>query len=84
MVENKVPVKIQVTAYSGYRANERPIGFILNKRKFDVVNIIDRWYEMEYDYYKVLADDYKIYLLKWHHTDDLWFLEKIIERSREH
>ena len=81
---NKLPVKIEVTAYSGYRANERPIHFIVNEQKLDVVNIIDRWYGMEHDYYKILADDYKVYLLKWHRLEDLWFLEKIIERSGEH
>ena len=77
---NKIsfPQKIEVNAYSGYKANERPISFILEDQKFEVHRIIDRWYGEENDYFKVLADDGKIYQLRWHRTMDVWSLEKIV------
>ncbi|MBN2033953.1 MAG: hypothetical protein JW836_11805 [Deltaproteobacteria bacterium] len=80
MREDNFPVKVEVAAYSGYKSNERPLYFIFNDRKLDVIDIIDRWYGVQHDYYKLLADDCKIYLLKWHRMHDLWFLVKIIER----
>jgi hypothetical protein len=45
-----------------------------------VQNIIDRWHGVEHDYFKVMADDGKVYFLKWNRILDLWVLEKIIEK----
>ena len=73
-----IPQKIEVMAYSGYKANERPLSFVLDSRKLEVIHIMDRWYGEEHDYFKVLADDGKVYLLRWHRTLDSWFLEKIL------
>lgn len=84
MSGDSLPKKIEVGAYSGYKANERPLYFILDGQKLEVQNIIDRWYGVEHDYYKVLAQDGRVYLLRWHRTLDLWFLEKIIERLGKH
>ena len=75
----QTPVKIEVEAYSGYKANERPLSFVLDQKKRVVVNVMDRWYGEEHDYYKVLADDGRIYLIRWHRLLDLWFLVKIME-----
>lgn len=77
----QTPVKIEVVAYSGYKANERPLYFVLEQRKLVVVNVMDRWYGEEHDYFKVLADDGKVYLIRWHRVLDLWFLVKILERT---
>lgn len=72
-----LPKKVEVIAYSGYKTNERPLSFILDGRKLEVTNIIDRWYGEEHDYFKVLADDGKVYRLRWHRTMDFWSLEKV-------
>ena len=78
-VQSKI---IEVVAYSGYKANERPLYFILNNQKLEVRNVIKRWYGVEHDYFKVLADDGKVYLMRWQRTLDLWFLVKITEAQR--
>lgn len=75
-----LPKKIEVVGYSGYKANERPLCFVLDGERLLVQNIIDRWYGVEHDYFKVVADDGKVYLLKWHRSLDLWFVEKILDR----
>jgi len=75
------PKKIEVGAYSGYKANERPLFFVLDDRTFNVKNTIERWYGVEHDYFRVLADDGKVYLLRWHRSLDVWFLVKTIERE---
>lgn len=75
------PVKIEVAAYSGYKANERPLHFTLGANRLGVVEVLDRWYGEEHDYFKVLADDGKVYLIRWHRLPDLWFLVKILEKA---
>lgn len=76
--------KIEVTAYSGYKANERPLRFQLDDRRLEVKGVLDRWYGQEHDYFKVLASDGRVYLLKWHRCIDIWFLVKIIDRIGRH
>jgi hypothetical protein len=81
---NVLPKKIEVVGYSGYKANERPLYFVLDEERLHVQNIIDRWYGVEHDYFKVTADDGKVYLLKWQRSVDLWFVEKILDRLGKH
>ncbi len=71
---------IEVSAYSGYRANERPLYFVLECQRVDVEEILDRWYGEDYDFFKILGNDGRVYLLKWHRALDTWFFEKILER----
>ena len=69
-------IKIEVAAYSGYKANERPLYFVVDQQKFQVAKVLDRWYGQDYDYFKVLADDGQAYTLKWHRYLDVWFILK--------
>ena len=65
---------IQVGAYSGYKANERPLYFIVENQRTDVKQVLERWTGQNHDYFKVLADDGQVYVLKWHRASDTWFL----------
>jgi hypothetical protein len=67
-------IKIEVAAYSGYKANERPLYFVVDQQKFQVTKVLDRWYGQDHDYFKVLADDGQVYTLKWHRYLDVWFI----------
>ncbi len=69
---------IQVSCYSGYKANERPINLTVRGRKLLVEEIIDRWYGVDHSYFKILANDQKIYLIRYNQDEDLWTLEKIM------
>jgi len=80
MYEEKCPEKLQVESYSGYKANERPTLFCLKDRRVGIVDIIDRWYGTNHDFFKVLADDGRVYVLKWQRFTDEWFLVKVVER----
>jgi len=82
--KDDLPKPIKVSAYSGFKANERPTAFTVDGQRRDVANVIDRWYGVEHDYFKVLADDGKVYLLRWHRILDLWFLVKVTERAGKH
>ncbi len=81
MEEDFQETVIEVGAYSGYRANERPLYLVLAGRMVKVRDILDRWYGQDHDYYKILGDDGRVYLLKWHRFQDVWSLEKALEGS---
>ena len=73
--ENKIPIK--VNAYSGYKANERPLSFSIGDLKIRVIKIIDRWSDPGRDCFTVQGDDGKKHTLFWERETDLWFvLEK--------
>jgi hypothetical protein len=57
-----VPIKVE--CYSGYRNDETPRSFIWNNRRYEIVEIIDRWYQTSRepavptsDYFKIRAED---------------------------
>ncbi|MBW1850825.1 MAG: hypothetical protein JRJ15_05225 [Deltaproteobacteria bacterium] len=68
--------KIDVVAYSGYKANERPVHFVLDDQKKVVKKILRQWYGQDHAYFKIVADDGLVYLLKWHRLSDSWFCGK--------
>ncbi|RQW76916.1 MAG: hypothetical protein EHM51_02700 [Geobacter sp.] len=66
--------KLDVQTYSGFKADERPVSFSLGERSLQVREIVDRWYDVDHNYYKVLADDGKSYLLRHDLNADAWEL----------
>jgi len=67
-----------VTAYSGYKAKERPLSFTIDDKRLEVRDILCRWAEPEKDFFKIIADDDKEYTLSWNRKSDLWLIEKIL------
>ncbi len=69
---------VKVECYSGYRVNELPVAFTINEcddtRSFKIREVIDRWFGETADYFKVIADDENIYLLKYDGRQDVWDL----------
>ena len=68
---------VEVQCYAGYRADERPISFILDDRKYIIEHIIDRWRSPEFEFFKVSADDDKVYLLKHDMRRHEWACENV-------
>jgi hypothetical protein len=63
--------RIPVECYSGYKANERPMAFTFHDRRWEVAEIVDRWYEgnretgrPEFNYFKVRISEGKTFLLR--------------------
>ena len=64
-------IPIKVKCHSGYKTDEYPKYFYWEGVRFDIAEIIDRWYQGENtigfpvsNYYKVITTDNKTYLLK--------------------
>ncbi|TFG92647.1 MAG: hypothetical protein E4H15_03235 [Syntrophobacterales bacterium] len=71
--------RIHVECHSGYKANERPEVFKLGDRRWEVAEIIDRWYEGSreaggpaLDYFKVRTREGKIFLIRYNALFDAW------------
>jgi len=69
------PMKVEVEAYSGFKANERPRSFRLNECQYQVREICDQWYGPESSYFKVRADDENLYILQYWPGREEWSLE---------
>jgi hypothetical protein len=73
--------KIQVECYSGYKADERPVAFTYQGERWEIQEVVDRWYEggldsskPVIDYFKVRAIDCNIYFLRYQRELDAWSL----------
>lgn len=71
------PLKISVECYAGHKADERPIRFAIKDHTYEIQDIIDRWYDPQDTYFKVLADDGNHYILRHCHRgqEEYWALE---------
>lgn len=76
-------IPIRVECYAGHKADEAPRRFALEDAWLEVVEVIDRWYQVESlpewpaaDYFKIRAADEREYLLKHDHETDEWFLAR--------
>jgi hypothetical protein len=70
----------KVISYAGYKANERPLYFTVDDIRHEVRDIISRWAGPEKDFFKVIADDGRVYTLSWNRKSDMWIIEKITEK----
>ena len=66
---------IHVTAYSGYKANERPCEFTVDEDLHEIAEVEDRWYEPAAMYFRVRTTGGKRFILRYTETDDEWTLQ---------
>jgi len=71
--------QISVECYSGYKVNERPVAFTFRDRRWEIEEIVDRWYEgtreaglPALDYFKVRVREGKTFLLCYNALFDAW------------
>ncbi len=65
-------MEIRVDCYAGYRGEETPRAFYLGLRRMVVVEVMDRWLAPDHRYFKVLADDGGIYILRHDPAREVW------------
>lgn len=69
-----VKISLKVKTYSGYKADERPVSFTVVNRTFQVKEILDQWYGIDHVYYKLIADDSNLYIIRHDREADEWEL----------
>lgn len=74
--------QIPVECYSGYKANERPAAFTFQERRWEVAEIVDRWYEGGIEpersvanYFKVRTTEGNVFLLRYLPLSDAWSIQ---------
>lgn len=63
---------IRVECYAGHRADEEPRRLFIGERKIELKEVIDRWLDPTYRYFKVRGDDDGIYILRHDLSSDTW------------
>lgn len=74
-------MKIDVRCYSGYKVNERPVSFSIGEKSLNVEELIDQWYGPDCSYFKVMADDGNMYILKYNEFNDEWEMNFFQDKS---
>ncbi len=74
-----IPIKVE--CHSGYKADEYPKCFYWNNDRFEIQEIIDRWYQGDHDpewpisnYFRVDTTCGKQYIIKHDIENDEWYL----------
>ena len=74
-------IPVLVECHSGYKADEFPKCFYWDTIKFEIKDVLDRWYQGDLNpespaanYFKVSTADNKIYILKHEDISDRWYL----------
>jgi hypothetical protein len=67
--------EIRVECHAGYRADERPLRFVLRGRPFEINELDGRWYSPDASYFRVRAEDGNYYVLRHDEVQDLWTLD---------
>jgi hypothetical protein len=73
-------IHVQVECYSGYKRDQRPIRFTLGDHTLEVEEVQDQWYSPSAMYFRVKAEDQKIYVLCHQEGQDEWTLESVRNR----
>jgi len=75
--------RIQVECYSGYKINERPMAFTYQGHRWEIQEIVDRWYEGDIDpirpevsYFKVKTTEGSIFILRYLYLFDSWSMHQ--------
>src|SRR4051812_1959291 len=68
-------IRIYVEAYSGYKANERPMRFYVDEDTYEISAIHDLWEDPNATFFKVTTTEQKTYLLRYDACEDEWSLQ---------
>jgi hypothetical protein len=66
---------MKVECYAGYKGGQYPQRFTLGEQVLEVREIEDQWYSPSAQYFRVLAGDGSIYILRHDEENDTWTLD---------
>ncbi len=75
------PSSLRVECYSGYRGEQTPWRFYLHERCFQVHELLDCWLGPGHRYFKVVADNGGVYILRHDTGHDHWELTMFAARG---
>jgi hypothetical protein len=66
---------MKVECYAGYKGEQYPKRFTLGEQVLEVTDVEDQWYSPSSQYFRILANDGNVYVLRHDQEKDLWTLE---------
>ena len=70
---------IEVSTHDEYRGAQEPVSFVWHGKKYNVEQIVDRWYEGRIDstrmpmlYFRVKTQSGEIFLIRYHEFFRVW------------
>jgi hypothetical protein len=76
---NLIPIKVET--HAGYKTNEYPTAVTIDQNRYEITEIIDRWYQYDIDsdmppanYFKVMISTDQYLVIKHIKNTDDWFL----------
>jgi hypothetical protein len=73
---------LRVICYAGYRGEQTPQRFYIGERVVVVIEVLDRWIAPDHRYFKCLASDEDIYILRHDTVRQSWELTLFTHASR--
>jgi hypothetical protein len=81
--------EIKVECYSGYKGEESPRAFIYLEKRYEISEILDRWYEggldptaLRHDYFKVKTAEGEVFLIRYTPRFQSWTLCRYVSAPR--
>ncbi|MDX1374941.1 MAG: hypothetical protein R3357_05210 [Burkholderiales bacterium] len=71
-------MRIRVECYAGFRGEQEPRAFTLGERRFEVIEILDRWLDPAHRYFKVAVEDKRKFLLRQDTGSGEWVLAGLV------
>ena len=65
---------VRVECYAGHRGEETPRVIVIDDRRINVVEILDRWLAPDHRYFKLKGDDGDVYIVRHDPARLLWEL----------
>ena len=75
-------MNIRVECYAGHRGEQEPRAFTLGERRFEVLEILDRWIAPGSRHFKVKVDDGRTFVLKHDTGSGNWELAAMVGPER--
>jgi hypothetical protein len=67
-------MEIVVECYAGYRGEETPRRFTVGERPVEVASVIDQWMTPDYRYFRLAADNGRMYVVRQNVASGKWEL----------
>ena len=78
-MQESIPIKTE--CHAGYKADEYPVCFYREDKRYEIVEVLDRWYQGDCDpavpvsdYFKVRTSTGEQFILKHEIRNDAWYL----------
>ncbi len=66
---------MKVECYAGYKGEQYPKRFTLGEKVLEITTVEDQWYSPSSQYFRVLASDGNIYVLRHDQEKETWTLD---------